>query len=191
MRTGKLQSAAGYEHALIPALPWAPGRIYYSTAAINGFSTQNLPSGRTIYQPFYVPPGGVLPDRIGCRVSTAYASGSVRLGLYADAGGVPGALLGETGDQAITAIANIFTAITTPQPGWVWAAFNHNGSGGGAFQTFAYATSPLRASIGANGLVSNATPYVDETVIGSGFPASAGTLLVSNDHIPVVALWRA
>lgn len=192
MRTGKLQSAAGYEHAFIPALPWAAGRVYYTPAAPNAISSFNLPAGRTIYQPFFIPPGSALPNRVVLQVNpSAYSSGNVRLALYSEGGGVPGALIEDLGNRSVATTGNkSFSPSQDIPPGWVWVAFNHNGAGSGQFRTFAYAGFSGRGLVGARAGLTAATIYVDEDV-SSGFPANANSdLQASSDHWPLIWMTR-
>lgn len=192
MRTGKLQSSAGYEHEYSATWPWSDDSVYYTPVAPTAFINTNLPSGRTIFQPFFVPPKGFKPNRLFLQVNpSAYSAGDVRLALYSDNTGRPDDLIEDLGSQSITTTGNkAFIPSFDVQPGRLWVAFNHTGTGAGQFRAFAYgALAGARGLIGAPGGLAAVTRYVDEDAT-SGFPASASAVSGSNDHWPIIWMTR-
>jgi len=87
----------------------------------------NSTSGSGTDQPFYQPirvEREITIDGLGIRVSSASATGVVRLGLYYDAGGVPGALIVDGGTVSTTSAGFKSVAIssTTLKPGIYWTS---------------------------------------------------------------------
>lgn len=91
---------------------WTTGRYYISQGQHETFAHG---TGVMTFVPLWVPRGSSI-DRIACSVTTAAASASVRLGVYADdGGGMPGSCLldagtmsaATTGDKEITVSLNV------------------------------------------------------------------------------------
>jgi hypothetical protein len=69
-------------------------------------------------------PGGITVDRLGVEVTTAVATAVYRLGIYRDAGGIPGALLvdGGTVDCSTTGNKTVTISQAINDPGLYWLA---------------------------------------------------------------------
>lgn len=103
-------------------LPLSSGRLC-STQLAAGAVTTLAVSANTLYAcPLFVAQAVTL-SAIGIEV-TSFAAGNVRLGLYYDSAGAPGALLQDSGTVG-TGTPNAFKSVATSQvltSGWWWLA---------------------------------------------------------------------
>jgi len=139
---------------------------YYTVAAIHSLGDAATVRGFAIAAPF-ISPGRIAYNRIGCQLITGVASGTARLGVYADANGMPGDLILDAGTVAITAGSEGNREITINLPleaGAYWLAINVEG---GADPTLKWA---LTHSYNVTGWV---TPGVQHAFV---FKATAGAL---------------
>jgi hypothetical protein len=105
------------------------GRYYETPLALSSSMTAVLAVTKDVLYatPFFVPETTTFTG-IGIEVTTGVASSSVRLGVYADGGGVPNTLVLDAGAVATTGVG--FSEIAISQalaPGWYWLAgvFSH------------------------------------------------------------------
>jgi hypothetical protein len=102
--------------------PFQAGRWYGPANDMGGASNLTLTADRIYGMPVYVPVT-TFNQGIGFFVITAAAGKSVRLGIYADNGGVPGALLVDAGAVSVAAVDAAALALTYwLRPGWYWLA---------------------------------------------------------------------
>lgn len=103
--------------------PLAAGRLS-STPLSSGALTTLAVSANTLYAcPIFVAQASVTLSAIGIEV-TSFAAGNVRLGIYYDSAGAPGALLQDSGAVG-TGTPNAFKSVATSQAltsGWWWLA---------------------------------------------------------------------
>lgn len=128
--------AARLAPPLQPQLPMRTGgTFYYSSLFIGGGNTAAVRN--TLYAtPFYVATPTTFVS-IGV-VTTGTASALVDLGIYADAGGVPGALVLDAG--TVSTATSGFKTITISKkltPGWYWLACAMQGAAGSLFSAMA------------------------------------------------------
>jgi hypothetical protein len=117
---------------MLPRLNIAPMRSssYYATANFN--SLFSPAANITHYHAFFVP-NNVTLDRLQfASGSTFTGTASVRLGIYADNGGIPGNLILDAGTVSVTASSTVY-AITISQSvsagTLYWLAFNAQTAG--------------------------------------------------------------
>jgi hypothetical protein len=96
--------------------------LYYFTGSVST-TTGSSPNGQMRVSPFIIP-NPVTLARIGAEVTTIGDAGSkLRLGIYADAGGNPGALIVDAGQIAGDSVSvQELTINVTLSPGVYWAA---------------------------------------------------------------------
>lgn len=110
----------------VPYPFWFPlrsGGLSSTPLGSGGLTTLAVTASILYACPLFVPQTSVTLSAIGIEVST-FATGNVRLGLYYDSAGVPGALLQDSGAVS-TGTANGFKSVATSQvltAGWWWLA---------------------------------------------------------------------
>lgn len=133
------------------------GRLYSNSLGTGGLGTLAVTSGLMYACPIFIS-NSVTLTAIGIEV-TAFATGSVQLGLYVDSAGVPSALKFDAGNVS-TGTSNSFKSISISQliadAGWYWIA--------GIFS----ATPTVRAVTTANSLHMLGFSSGTDTVIHSG-----------------------
>jgi hypothetical protein len=103
----------------------AGGTRYYTYPI--GNTTNTAPTQDTLYaMPFYAPEGTAY-DEIAVVCASGGASSNVRLGIYEDDNGKPGALLLDAGQVATTTGGTKSIAITQTLSGWYWLACAQQG----------------------------------------------------------------
>lgn len=105
-------SIASPSIATPPWLPLATGKLYSTQISAGGTATLVVTAGLQYAIPFIVI-NPVTLTLIGIEV-TAFATGNVQLGMYADSAGVPGALAFDAGNVS-TGTANGFKQIAISQ----------------------------------------------------------------------------
>ena len=117
------QSGVGPENA--PSLPWATGQFYGLPRGCTPSTL--LTTVSTIYAyPLYIP-GNVAIKAISLDSTTGQTGGAGHVGIYADNGGAPGALVtgSDSGALAATSTAIATKTYSSPlslSPGWYWLA---------------------------------------------------------------------
>lgn len=104
-------------------LPLRSGGLSSTSLAVGGLATLAVSAGLLYACPIFVAQPSVILSAIGIEV-TAFAAGNVRLGLYYDSAGAPGALLQDSGAVG-TGTPNAFKSVATSQvltSGWWWLA---------------------------------------------------------------------
>lgn len=98
---GASRRVTGGALAALQPWAWVTGK-YYTQVCLPGFGNAQLANGDLYVVPLLVPAAYAV-DRIACAVTTGGSAGAViRLGIYADASGQPGALLVDAGTVAAT-----------------------------------------------------------------------------------------
>jgi len=115
-------SAADPTFADIPLqLPFVSSRYYAGITTALG-AAYGLTANRLYAAPFLVHRQTAF-DRIAVNVATADAGKSVRLGIYDDSSGLPGALKLDAGAVSVGATGEAFITISqTLPPAWYWLA---------------------------------------------------------------------
>lgn len=90
----------------------AGGRYYNTSIASGSLATLAVASGTLYAAPIYISEQVTL-SLIGIEV-TSFAAGNVRLGIYYDSAGAPGALLQDSGEVG-TGTPNAFKSVVTSQ----------------------------------------------------------------------------
>lgn len=98
---------------------------YYRSIGIISTDNGSL-NGNILYATPYPIPATRTYDRLS--ISTAGGSGNGRFGIYADSGGVPGALVLDAGASALGGLINltISQSLTGPEKYWLAAVFSAN-----------------------------------------------------------------
>jgi hypothetical protein len=112
-------------------LPHRSGRYYGFQFGAGAYPALELQLAvDTLYAMPFSAPDAHAYDRISVHVTTAGAAGTLaRLGVYADADGVPGALILDAGTVAVDAAAGVEININqTLTPGWYWLVALTNGT---------------------------------------------------------------
>lgn len=134
--------------------------------------------------PFYVPTNTTYV-KVGM-ICTAVALSSVRMGIYADSSGLPGALITDFGSVATTVSGLVTIAITQAlTPGWYWLACaaqgangNHQAFNAGQVGGFVGTTSPTA--------IPGPAGYLSATSVPAGLPNPFGTPSVL---APATVVW--
>lgn len=110
---------------LSPSPSYVPGGTWAYTGALDQINTNATPTLNRLYAtPFDVGSAKVTFSAIGVVVATGLATAVIRLGIYVDTAGQPGALVGDYG--TIDASTNNYKTITIPGgvalAGRVWLA---------------------------------------------------------------------
>lgn len=99
------------------------GRLFNSSLGVGGVTTVAAVANTLYATPIFTPLAATVTV-IGLEI-TAFAAGNVRLGVYRDSNGVPGALLLDAGavgtgtPNGFKSIGSLSQALT---PGWYWLA---------------------------------------------------------------------
>jgi hypothetical protein len=147
-------------------LNWVSGSTYrLGTPSTNSSTT--IVANRTYYTPIFIP-SAMSIDRISCLTGSSFSGTAIiRLGIYADAAGLPSTLILDAGTVSATAAATGYTitiSATIPTGGIYWLALNTQTAA--ATNTVASAASQIM-----NGLPSIGTT----TSIYSGYSESSIT----------------
>jgi hypothetical protein len=166
------QLAADDTGSAVPVLPMDSGRWFRLPFATIGASWAGLGGGVISWIRFPIGKACSV-DAMGIQVNTASASSLLRMGIYADSGGAPGALLKDygtidsssTGYKSATAVTPLSVSV-----GYIWLC----GAVEGTFGTNQYDTSVgLYSYQGSLTLGGNAASYTGSSYAGGGLPASA------------------
>lgn len=121
-------STASTLRCIVPEGDYFRTGAYVRTVDRTTFSTNATPVGRIYAVPLVVPVSRAF-DRIGCEVTTANASSTIRLGVYAGEGGVPGTLLLNAGTASGASTgAQEITISQTLAAGLYWLAVLQTGT---------------------------------------------------------------
>lgn len=148
----------------VPQPFWIPLRsgALHSTPIASGALTALTVTASILYSiPIFVAQSSVTLSAIGVEVTT-FATGNVRLGIYYDSAGTPGALLQDSGAVS-TGTSNSFKSVATSQvltSGWWWLAAVFD------------ATPGVRAITTANSLHFLGATSGTDTAIHTGFSVS-------------------
>lgn len=149
-----------------------------------------------VAHPFFAP-AAVTLQALGLRVTAGVASTNVRLGIYANAGGVPGAKLAELAAPVSTATSGSdasgsFSSNPALPPGWYWLATLFDGAPTVVGTNIVTDLPPML--IGGTALsqvVSNGGKVAGRNgtaTYAGGLPASFGTSTIRTAVTPVIAL---
>ena len=130
---------------------------WFATAMGNG---SILVNGRIKYQPIFVEEATTY-IRIGARVTTIKAGGTIEVRLFANNNGVPGALLSDYGTIALDVAASIEIVINEPLPrGYYWLAYRcpDAASAGGQLRGLT-TTDGFKSPMPGNALALGSLPY--------------------------------
>ena len=161
-----------------PFLPYRSGSSYVNV--LTG-STMTAVANTTYYTPIFIP-NALTADRISCVTHSSFSgTASVRMGIYADNGGVPSTLVLDAGTVSATAGSTVYT-ITISQAlsggTWYWLAANTQTAA--TTNTFIGSTSGLAGTNNpfmAKASATNFNTIVSFTQTGvTGAFATAGTL---------------
>jgi hypothetical protein len=128
---GRITAASTGSAAPAGSLPhpgFVPGR-YYTTNTDGPLSSTSATANRILLIPFYVPFQTTF-TKLACFLAIGSTS-NCKLGVYANAAGVPGALLGQSAALAFIGVAGKFetTGLSIPlAPGWYWLAAGFSGT---------------------------------------------------------------
>jgi hypothetical protein len=161
----------------------------YYGAAITSTNNLTVTESRTYYLPIYIT-GTRAFDRIAIRTSTTFVgTGTIRLGVYNNSGGIPTTVLFDAGTVSATAGATTYTITIneTINSGWYWLAFNSQTNATTSnfvnSTTIAYPTMMKYASNGNFGFINSG--WFEASITGAF--ATAGTLS-ENNSAPIVCL---
>lgn len=133
-----------------PKVPWKTG--YYYSSQVSSMTTHN-PDNNNMYASAVVIPNSVIVSSMNIEVTVAASSGVVRMGIYADNGGVPGTLILDAGTVANTTTGAKAKVVSQPlSPGVYWVALVTQGTPGtkatyrGIFTTIDGFPQPLTAT---------------------------------------------
>ena len=110
--------------ALQHAPPWPPhaGGRFYGNLCETASTTLAVAANILYAIPFFVPVTATYTT-IAIEVTTLKAGSNIRLGIYRDSGGVPGALVLDAGTVSGGAVALVSIVIAQSlTPGWYWLA---------------------------------------------------------------------
>jgi hypothetical protein len=122
---------------------WRISGRYHSSNLVGSTTTLSIAANYLYAWAFYVPTSTTF-DRIGTYISTA-ATGSARLGIYADNGAIyPGSLVLDAGtvDTGTTGSKEITISVTL-SPGLYWLALVSNASPAVGGITYTYCFAPM------------------------------------------------
>lgn len=190
-------SVTGALNLIIPQLPHRPGGTTFVHSATGSAAGSNAFSLNTIYAiPFYVP-ATTTYSHMGIIRTVTVTSGQERLGVYADAGGIPGSLLFDWGFTLPSSGAgNPGFKFITPSPasqlsgGWVWLACAPQGALNTLFATVGTSTgAPTVIGTSAPSTTGMTMGYAGTTTTGQ-LPVSWGATYTERAVVPLVYLAR-
>jgi hypothetical protein len=125
--SGGVITATGFAPASTPFHPgYISGRWYYPPTATPSFGAQNITQNTIYATPFYVAATTTF-KAIGLLLDGNASGKFVELGIYANNGGVPGALILDAGQVSVSVNQPVTITISqTLAAGWYWLACAHN-----------------------------------------------------------------
>lgn len=147
------------------SMAFRAGRFYIANGITSGGTSATIPSGSLIAgAPIFVP-NAVTLQTLSCIIAgTVSGTAHVRMALYTDAGGYPGAPVAgaDSGDLSTTAAA-VMTSGTLGAalaPGWYWPVWESSGLAGGTVWAVNGGRPTINAQLGALSV---------NTIVGSGW----------------------
>lgn len=192
------KTSSGDYDALWTDPKWAGGDSYRSGYYAHGIyvsstsGTQGLTQDRLFARPFLVVARRAF-DRIGVNITVAAgASGVLRMGIYADGGGVPGALIVDAGTVSATATGTVeITIAQTLDPGLYWLALVEQGSAtGGTVTAYSAAAIPTSAwsQVATTPPTSLGFTHPYKASVSGALPNPFGALTSATSTPPMVCL---
>lgn len=173
------------------------GRWYYDRGLTLSAAPVAQTANKVYLFPIEIEDDGVVVSTLGARIATAVPATQARLGLYANAGGVPGVLLAQGAtviDGSITGgKQSVVTGNVTLSRGVVWAAVHTDGALQ-ATSLLVNALTVIGAKVGGASLgnvSANCSPaYTADQPFASGLPADlTGATLTDVTTASCPALW--
>lgn len=191
--------AAGGKFISNMALPWVSGRWY---SGAETFAAIIFVTGKIYATPIYVPTR-VAVSALGVNVTTQQASSGVRLGIYEDNYGIPGAKIMATAEVATTgsgAADGVLADTPIIEPGWYWRVAAATSPGtfpsvsgvpalmdGWVNRVMGETTSALALAASAAGAVSGYIADFTYAALPDAFPSTNRALIV-NASCPTLAI---